>query len=91
MTPRGNVVLVPAILKVLERDVECEVLSRRLGIEPSPVFSDCSVIGAPDDLPDGEYAIEFGGIRATATKLRGLWTTFDPGEKGIERPATFAE
>jgi len=84
-------VLLRAILKVMGRDVACEVLSRRLGIEPSPVFSDCSLIGAPDDLPDGDYEIEFEGIRATATKLRGLWITFDPSDKDVERSATFAE
>lgn len=88
---RGNVVLLPATIAGMERKADCEVLARRLGIEPLPVFSDCSVIGAPEDWPDGDYTIEFEKVRATVTKQRGLWMTFDPPSENLEQSAIVAD
>jgi hypothetical protein len=82
--------LLSATLRGVERAVECEVLARRLGIEPAPIYSDCTVIGAPDDMPDGEYEIEFEGVRATAMKQRGVWLTFDPPGENLEKTTVFA-
>ena len=87
LASRGNVVLLPATLKSTGAEASCEVLARRLGIDPAPVYSDCSVIGAPEELPDGDYTIQFETVQTTVTKLRGLWLTFDPPGEGLSESA----
>jgi len=37
------------------------------------VYSQCCVIDAPMDLPDGIYAVTFGGSVVAARKEAGLW------------------
>ena len=37
------------------------------------VYSRCSVIDAPPDLPDGEYTVSFDGYIVLARKDAGLW------------------
>jgi len=73
------------------RETPCEVLARRLGVFPAPVYSECTVVGAPWDLPDGEYAVEFENIRAVATRHLGVRINFDPPLGGNETPATHLE
>lgn len=42
--------------------------------EMSPaVYSRCSVIDAPMDLPDGDYTVAFNGYVVTAKKEGSLW------------------
>jgi hypothetical protein len=79
-------VLLPALVKGMGREERCEMLTRRLGIEPVPAYSDCTVIGAPDDLPDGEYIVEFENICAVTTCRQGVWATFNPPFKSVEEP-----
>jgi hypothetical protein len=59
----------------MEREVPCEMLAMR-ETQPgtgAPVFSRCSVIDAPQDLPNGLYSVSFGGHQVPARKECGLW------------------
>jgi hypothetical protein len=38
-----------------------------------PVYSRCSVIDAPQDLPDGDYTVSFDAYIVPAKKEAGLW------------------
>jgi hypothetical protein len=76
----GTLTLLPGNLRGLGVDAKCEVLARRLSIDTGSkpvqrpyVYTDCSVIGAPADLPAGEYIVHFDGHRFLATSQRGLW------------------
>ena len=44
------------------------------------VFSRCSVIDAPHDLPNGDYTVTFGACRVPARKEAGLWV---PNEERV--------
>jgi hypothetical protein len=70
-----SVVLIHGLLQGNGRQEPCEMLAIRETQEaPAPaVYSRCSVIDAPHDLPDGEYAVTFGGYSVPAKKDAGLW------------------
>jgi len=44
------------------------------------VFSRCSVIDAPQALPDGDYLVSFNGFSVAARKEGGLWV---PAEDAV--------
>jgi hypothetical protein len=77
----GTLTLLKGNLKGFGVEANCEVLARRLCIDAGSkiimqrpyVYTDCSVIGAPTDLPPGEYIVYFDGHRFAATSRRGLW------------------
>lgn len=57
---------------------KCDVLARKLPIGTSrgggsPDYTDCTVIDAPFDLPDGEYVVHFDDHLVAVTKQRGYW------------------
>jgi len=73
---------------------ECEVLARRITVptEGGPdsrnfyTYTDCSVIGAPSELPDGEYMVRFEGYTFKTTLHRGLWLSCGPATRNREVP-----
>jgi hypothetical protein len=76
----GTIVLLHGTVTGPGLTAGCEVLARKViadestGLLPRPfAFTDCSVIGAPTDLPDGEYAIRFEGYSFTAACHHGIW------------------
>jgi hypothetical protein len=75
----GSVVLLPALLKGMGHEVDCEVIARRLPHETSETlsslitYSDCRVLTAPSDLPDGEYAIHLNSQVIPTLRRRGKW------------------
>ena len=71
----GSVVLVPSLLCGMERETNCEVLARKTAKEDGPAYSEGFVLGAPFDLPDGEYLVRFDKHILRATKERGMWLT----------------
>jgi hypothetical protein len=84
----GTIVLLHGTVTGTGRVAGCEVLARKIIAEenggqlPRPYdFTDCSVIGAPSDLPDGEYAIRFEGYSFTAACLHGIWFSRSPATK----------
>ncbi|HVT97976.1 MAG TPA: hypothetical protein VHE33_10750 [Acidobacteriaceae bacterium] len=70
-----SVVLIHGLLQGNGRQEPCEMLAIRETPEKAgpAVYSRCSVIDAPHDLPDGEYAVTFGGNIVPAKKEAGLW------------------
>lgn len=85
---RGNIVLLHGTVMGPGQIARCEVLARKVaadegnGPQPQPcAFTDCSVIGAPTDLPDGEYVIRFEGYSFTAACHHGIWFSRSPTTK----------
>lgn len=90
----GTVVLLHGSVKGMGLEAECEILARRLSIPADPgtelprffTYTDCSVVGAPADLPDGEYVAWFEGYSLNTTLHRGLWLSRGAASR-IESPA----
>jgi hypothetical protein len=93
----GTLALLQGNLRGRGVEAKCEVLARRLSIDAGRVlqrpytYTDCSVIGAPSDLPAGEYIVYFDGHSFTVTNRRGLWFSGGPATKAKElKPALVA-
>jgi len=95
----GTLTLVEGNLRGLGVEAKCEVLARRLSIYAASrslqrpyAYTDCTVIGAPTDLPAGEYIVYFDGHRFAATSRRGLWLSHGIATRVNEelRPALVA-
>jgi hypothetical protein len=75
----SSVVVLRAILKGMGREVECDVIARRLAFEAreslslASKYSNCSVLTAPADLPDGEYTVHLESGAFTAFRRSGHW------------------
>lgn len=77
----GMIVLVRGSLQGMGREVECEVVAMKRTIVNSPrsrpqfneVYSDCGIVDAPGDLPDGEYTVRVGNQLFSTKLRRGLW------------------
>ena len=69
-------------LRGMGREAPCELLARRTsmpGAHPSHLsfeYSDCVILNAPPDLPDGDYMLFFAGYSTVANRVRGLWGSF---------------
>jgi hypothetical protein len=69
-----SVVLIHGLLRGMGREFPCEMLAMKETVaSEEPVFSRCSVIEAPIDLPDGLYTVAFDHYVAPARKEAGLW------------------
>lgn len=70
-----SVVLIQGVLRGMGRESLCEMLAlKREDPEThQTVYSRCSVIGAPSDLPDGEYTVKFRDGTALVRREGGLW------------------
>lgn len=84
----GTLIVLEGKLKGFGVEAKCEVLVRRLTINSAirPLvrgyaYTDCSIIGAPAELPDGEYVVYFDGHRFAAAIQRGLWFSRGPVTK----------
>jgi hypothetical protein len=66
-----SVVMIHGLLRGMGREASCEMLAMRESV--GPVYSGCSVIDAPHDLPDGLYTVSFSGHVVPARKEGGLW------------------
>jgi hypothetical protein len=76
----GTLTLLEGNLRGLGVEAKCEVLARKLAIDAIGmplqrpyIYADCSVIGAPAGLPDGEYNVYFDGHSFAAKSQRGHW------------------
>src|SRR5580704_14915620 len=70
-----SVVLIHGLLRGMESEAACEMLAMKEAESgKGPVlYSRCSVIDAPMDLPDGDYTVSFNGCVVSARKEGGLW------------------
>lgn len=76
----GTICLLPATLTGMGRRAKCEVLvRRRTTVSQGKIpqfgytYTDCSIIHAPADLPDGDYVLRFGGFYLRADCRGGHW------------------
>ena len=70
-----SVVLIHGLLRGMGHEEPCEMLAMK-ETQPengAPFFSRCSVIEAPQDLPNGVYTVSFGNYLVPARKDSGLW------------------
>ena len=76
------IVLLRGQLRGMDRTEDCELLARRRQRPgPPPVlrsydYSECIVLSAPADLPDGDYMLFFAGHSTVVIRTRGLWSSF---------------
>jgi hypothetical protein len=91
-------VLLDGRLKGMGRQADCQVLARKLlvyGEETASLrvftYTDCSVIGAPSELPDGEYLVEFDEYSALAACHKGFWLSFGPPTRLATPASVFAD
>ena len=77
-----SVVLMRGRIEGMDREDRCDVLAVKEYIAQSgpPLYSQCCVLEAPWDLPDGTYRVTFDGQTVMATRQDGLWL---PGETAI--------
>jgi hypothetical protein len=70
-----SVVLIQGLLRGMGRETPCEMLAIRESQSGKnlPVYTRCSVIEAPIDLPDGDYTVTFNVYSVSARKEAGLW------------------
>jgi hypothetical protein len=75
-------------VKGMSRTATCEVLARKIPLDPNLkpgsheyTYSDCTVIDAPTDLPDGEYLVHFDDHVIAATKKDAYWLS-----RGMAKP-----
>ena len=71
----SSVVLVPGVLRGMEREAKCEVLARKTSNDEGLLYSEGFVLNAPSGLPDGEYVAIFDRHAFRATRERGIWFT----------------
>jgi hypothetical protein len=76
---KGTLVLLHGIVRGMGQEAEIEVLTRRVqdhnasGVLPVFKYADCTVIGGPAELPDGDYIASFSDHSAVVTRRNGLW------------------
>ncbi|MFZ0274718.1 MAG: hypothetical protein WB524_13815 [Acidobacteriaceae bacterium] len=70
-----SVVLIHGLLKGMGREEPCEMLAMKESQSEAGAanYFRCSVIDAPQDLPDGTYSVAFNGYVVFARKEGGLW------------------
>lgn len=70
-----SVVLIHGLLTGMGHHEPCEMLAIKESVSGTTreIFSRCSVIDAPQGLPDGDYVVSFNGYSVTARKEGGLW------------------
>jgi hypothetical protein len=70
-----SVVLIHGLLTGMGQHEPCEMLAIKESgsAATEEVFSRCSVIDAPQELPDGDYRVSFNGHSVSARKEGGLW------------------
>jgi hypothetical protein len=84
---KGIVVLVPGVLKGPGGETECEVLARRVTTDESSkrlqkyAYTDCTVLGASENLADGDFVLHFDGFSPVVTRNRAGWLPFGPPVK----------
>lgn len=94
---KGTLVLLPGIVRGMGQEAEIEVLTRRVqdhnasGSQPVFKYVDCTVIGGPTDLPDGDYIASFAGFSAVMTLHRGLWMSPGIAVPDGEQPPSATE
>jgi|HubBroStandDraft_1064217.scaffolds.fasta_scaffold119300_2 hypothetical protein len=70
-----SVVLIRGLLKGMGRETPCDMLAMKdaRSVTGPIAYSQCCVIDAPMDLPDGVYVVTFNGLVVAARKEGGLW------------------
>ncbi len=70
-----SVVLIHGLLSGMGYEQPCEMLAMKESVSGTPrvIFTHCSVIDAPQELPDGSYTVRFNDYVVSAKKEGGLW------------------
>ena len=94
----GSIVLVVGTIKGMGREADCEVLARKEDLPATAnrgkwtyEYSQCSVLKAPSDLPDGAYAVMTSDGQTFSTNKHGGLCLPGPagtlGDAGLQKPA----
>lgn len=66
-------VLEVAHLQGMGRECVCEIAAIRNSQAGEVRYSQCNVLSAPADLPDGEYTVSIRGTGVIVRRQDGLW------------------
>jgi hypothetical protein len=78
--PMRSVVLIHGVLRGMGREADCDMVAMKES-QPdsrSPVYTRCSVLSAPHDLPDGRYSVYFEDRSVAVRRDQGLWLVEEP-------------
>jgi hypothetical protein len=79
-----TVVLIYGVLRGMGHETGCQMVAIR-DTQPEPrasVYTRCSVLDAPSELPDGGYRVYFEGRSVAVRKQGGLWLAEEPPVSG---------
>ena len=73
--PNIEIEMVPGRLAGMGRQGDCVVAARKVWVPETDAFEYKTprIYGAPDDLPDGQYEVTFGGKTVTFRRNLGKW------------------
>jgi len=71
----GQIVVLRGVLRGKQHQSTCEVVARKHSANLKSNYSDCFVLTAPEDLPNGSYVVEFDGHKLHAAKENDIWLT----------------
>jgi hypothetical protein len=77
----GTLVLLRGMLRSQHHEAECELIAHQQSADLSTQYSDCIIVQASADLPDGQYLVEFDGHSMRAVKEHDIWLTASPIER----------
>ena len=81
-------VLERARLSGMGREAVGEIVAIRNSVAGETWYSNCHVLSAPADLPDGEYTVMLRGHGLAARRQHGLWLA--PADPGLAVPVAVA-
>ena len=75
MASHREVVMLPGRLKGMGREADCTVGAVEVSLPGTNLseYTKCSIHEAPNDLPDGQYQLTFGGQTVPVQKRDGSW------------------
>jgi hypothetical protein len=75
MASHRESVMLSGLLKGMGREAECLVSALKVSLPGTNVshYASCSIFSAPDDLPEGQYLVTFGGETTAVQKRDSYW------------------
>ena len=66
-------IILQGMLYGKNREVECEILAWKSGVNSKLPYSQMRVVEVPNDLPDGEYTLRIDEMIVPTKRKNGSW------------------
>jgi hypothetical protein len=75
MASHREIVMLSGRLKGMGREADCIVSAVKVSLPGTNAshYTKCQIQNAPDDLPEGQYQVTFGGDTTNVRKRDGFW------------------